>query len=181
MELEEAPSIAEQLLAPLGDRWRHARAVGHRAQEVNWILSDLDRRFLVAAAYLHDVGYAPSLRRTGLHQLDGAHYVRSLGQERLASLIAHHSESRFEVQLRGFRHELDLYDREESWTADALTYCDLTTGPLGQPMTLEERIAEVEQRYGQGDIVAALWQASPYLTAAVVRTQERLRQCFDDG
>lgn len=181
MELEEARSIAERLLAPLGDRWRHARAVGQLAQEVGRILSDLDRRFLVAAAYLHDVGYAPSLRRTGLHQLDGASYVRSLGQERLARLIAHHSESRFEVQLRGFGHELDLYEREESWTADALTYCDLTTGPLGQPMTLEERIAEVEQRYGQGDIVSALRRATPYLTAAVASTQERLRQCFDDG
>jgi hypothetical protein len=48
-------------------------------------------------------------------------------------------------------------------------------------MTLEERIAEVEQRYGQGDIVSALRRATPYLTAAVASTQERLRQCFDDG
>ena len=76
MELEEAPSIAERLLAPLGDRWRHARAVGQRAQEVARMLSERDRRFLVAAAYLHDVGYAPCLRRTGLHQLDGAYYIR---------------------------------------------------------------------------------------------------------
>jgi HD domain len=181
MELEEARSIAERLLAPLGDRWRHARAVGQRAQEVGRILSEPERRFLVAAAYLHDVGYAPALRRTGLHQLDGAHYVRSLGQERLASLIAHHSESRFEVQLRGFGDELGLYEREASWTTDALTYCDLTTGPLGQPMTLDERITEVEQRYGQGEIVTALRQATPYLAAAVARTQERLRRCFDDG
>jgi hypothetical protein len=181
MELEEASSIAERLLAPLGDRWRHARAVGQRAQEVSRILLEADRCFLVAAAYLHDIGYAPALRRTGLHQLDGAFYVRSLGHARLASLIAHHSESRFEVQLRGFQHELDLYEREASWTADALTYCDLTTGPLGQPMTLEERIAEVQQRYGQGDIVAALRQATPYLAAAVASTQERLRRCFDDG
>jgi HD superfamily phosphodiesterase len=181
MELEEAPSIAERLLAPLGDRWRHARAVGQRAQEVGSILSERDRRVLVAAAYLHDIGYAPALRRTGLHQLDGASYVRSLGQERLASLIAHHSESRFEVQLRGFGYELDLYEREASWTADALTYCDLTTGPLGQPMTLEERIAEVEQRYGQGEIVAALRQATPYLAAVVASTQERLQRCLDEG
>src|SRR4029453_18784466 len=114
------------------------------------LLLALSLVFVGAAPYLHYVGYTPSLRRTGLHQLDGARYVRSLGQERLASLIAHHSESRFEVQLRGFRHELDLYEREESWTADALTYCDLTTGPLGQPMTLEDGIAEVTQRYGQG-------------------------------
>jgi hypothetical protein len=130
------------------------------------MLSEPERRFLVAAAYLHDVGYAPSLRRTGLHQLDGAHYVRSLGQERLASLIAHYSESRFELQLRGFRHELDLYKRKKSWTADALTYCDLTTGPLGQPMTLEERIAEVEQRYGQGDIVGRVISRSTSAASA---------------
>jgi HD domain len=177
MRLEAwAAEEAERLLSPLGDRWKHVRAVGERAQSVAAILDPNDRPYLVAAAYLHDIGYAPELQRTGLHQLDGARYIRSCGSERLARLVAHHSEARFEVRLRGFGDELAAYEREESWVSDELTYCDLTTGPTGQRMTLEDRIAEVEQRYGEGEIVDALRQATPSLVDAVERTTDRLRQ-----
>jgi hypothetical protein len=177
MLLEEwAAAEAERLLSPLGDRWKHVRAVGDRAHAVGAILDQDDRRCLVAAAYLHDIGYAPGLQRTGLHQLDGAHYIRSLGAERLACLVAHHSEARFETGLRGFATELAAYECEQSWVSDALTYCDLTTGPTGLPTTFEDRVAEVEQRYGDGEIVDALRLATPYLVGAVERTKDRLRQ-----
>jgi HD domain len=177
MTLEEwAAGEAERLLSPLGDRWKHVRAVGERARGVAAILDREDRHYLVAAAYLHDIGYAPDLQRTGLHQLDGARYIQSLGADRLARLVAHHSEARFEIRLRGFATELTIYEREQSWVSDALTYCDLTTGPSGLPMTFEDRVAEVEQRYGEGEIVDALRQATPYLVGAVKRTKNRLRQ-----
>ena len=177
MILEDwAATEAERLLSPLGDRWSHVRAVGERAGDVGAILDQEDRHYLVAAAYLHDIGYTPDLQRTGLHQLDGARYLRSLGVERLACLVAHHSEARFEIRLRGFGEELAAYKREESWVSDALTYCDLTTGPTGRPMTFEDRVAEVEQRYGAGEIVDALRQATPYLLGAIERTEDRLRQ-----
>jgi HD domain len=177
MMLEDwAAAEAERLLSPLGDRWSHVRAVGERAGDVGAILDQEDRHYLVAAAYLHDIGYTPDLQRTGLHQLDGARYLRSLGAERLACLVAHHSEARFEIRLRGFGEELAAYKREESWVSDALTYCDLTTGPTGLPMTFEDRVAEVEQRYGEGEIVDALRQATPYLLGAIERTEDRLRQ-----
>jgi hypothetical protein len=177
MMLEEwAAAEAERLLSPLGARWDHVRAVGQCAREVGVVLNQEDRRYLVAAAYLHDIGYAPEVQRTGLHQLDGARYIRSLGAERLARLVAHHSEARFEIRLRGFGEELTSYKREESWVSDALTYCDLTTGPTGLPMTFENRVAEVKQRYGDGEIVDALRQATPYLLGAIERTEDRLRQ-----
>jgi hypothetical protein len=177
MMLEDwAAAEAERLLSPVGDRWKHVRAVGECAREVSAVLDQEDRPYLVAAAYLHDIGYVPDLQRTGLHQLDGARYIRSLGTERLACLVAHHSEARFEIRLRGFSDELAAYKREESWVSDALTYCDLTTGPTGLPMTFEDRVAEVEQRYGEGEIVDALRQATPYLLDAIERTEDRLRQ-----
>ncbi len=168
--------IAERMLAPVGDRWKHVQGVANRAMEIATVLDKADRSYLIAAAYLHDIGYAPPLRRTGLHQLDGALYVSRLGDTRLTALVAHHSEARFEIRLRGFGNELAAYDREGSSTADALTYCDLTTGPVGQAMTLDERISEVVQRYGEGEITAALRLARPYLEAAVGRTIERLRE-----
>jgi hypothetical protein len=177
MTLEEwAASEAGRLLSPLGARWNHVRAVGECAREVSAVLDQEDRPYLVAAAYVHDIGYAPDLQRTGLHQLDGARYLRSLGAERLARLVAHHSEARFEIRLRGFAAELATYEREQSRVSDALTYCDLTTGPTGLPMTFEDRVAEVEQRYGDGEIVEALRQATPYLLGAIERTEDRLRQ-----
>ena len=43
-------------------------------------------------------------------------------------------------------------------------------------MELEDRIAEVEQRYGEGEIVDALRQATPFLVDAVERTKDRLRR-----
>jgi hypothetical protein len=171
-----AAGEAERLLSPLGDRWKHVRAVGERARGLAAILDHEDRDYLMAAAYLHDIGYAPDLQRTGLHQLDGARYLRSLGAERLACLVAYHSEAQFEIRLRRFGKELAAYKREESWVSDALTYCDLTTGPTGLPMAFEDRVAEVEQRYGEGEIVDALRQATPHLLGAIERTEDRLWQ-----
>jgi HD superfamily phosphodiesterase len=177
-----AAGEAKRLLSPLGDRWKHVRAVGECARSVAPILDPEDGHYLVAAAYLHDIGYAPELQRTGLHQLDGARHIWSLGAERLAHLVAHHSEARFEIRLRGFGEELAAYEREESWVSDALTYCDLTTGPTGLRMTVEDRIAEVEKRYGKGEIVDALREATPFLVGAVQRTEGRLRRhCAQQG
>ena len=56
---------------------------------------------LIAAAYLHDIGYAPELEDTGFHPLDGARWLRAQGQERLACLVAHHSGAWFEAEARG--------------------------------------------------------------------------------
>lgn len=163
------------LLSDCPDRLKHVLGVVSKASWVGGILVGTDCEHLLAAAWLHDVGYASALRRTGLHQLDGAAFVRRQGYERLAALVAHHSEARFEVYLRGHGIDLGQYPREESWTSDALTYCDVTTGVRGDPVSFEDRVSEVEQRYGQGKIVDALSQARPSLQRAVERTQERLR------
>jgi hypothetical protein len=67
-----AADHAAELLSPLGDRWVHVQGVVRQAHRVAAILPSEDREVLVAAAYVHDVGYAPSVARTGLHALDGA-------------------------------------------------------------------------------------------------------------
>jgi hypothetical protein len=134
------------------------------------------RSHLVAAAHLHDIGYAPALHVTGLHQLDGALYVRSLGHERLAGPVAHHSEARFELELRGYASALDDYPCEDSSVSAALVYCDLKTGPMGSPMTLDERLSDVYERYGPESLVSeALRRATPHLRAAVDATGTLLR------
>jgi hypothetical protein len=173
----DLPTWAEQQaaehLTDLGDRWLHTRGVAVQAQGVSVALDPEDRPYLVAAGWLHDVGYSPALKQTGLHQLDGAAWLRPVNW-RLACLVAHHSAARFELTLRGWGDDLAQYPREQSPVADALAFCDLTTGPNGQSMTLDERITEVEQRYGAGDIVDALRQAQPHLAAAIARTRQLL-------
>jgi HD domain len=172
-----AAEQAASLLAPLNDRWLHVQGVVEQARCVSGILDEENRSYLIAAAYLHDIGYAPPLKKTGFHPLDGARFLRSLGYERLACLVAHHSEAGFEAALRGYTHELDAFPRERSATTDALTYCDVTTGPLGEHMTFKERARDISARYGEADLVTqAFHQATPYLSLAVVRTKLRLRK-----
>jgi hypothetical protein len=161
---------------PLGDWWAHSEAVGRRARRLVGAFTREDGVQLVAAAYLHDVGYAPHLRQTGCHALDGARYLRSLGHERLARLVAHHAEARFEAQLRGLDRELEGFPREPSAVADALTYCDMTVGSAGEPMTLHERAVDIAQRYGDEHAATrSLAWSMPYLSLALARTERRLR------
>jgi hypothetical protein len=92
------------------------------------------------AAYLHDLGYAPSLALTGLHALDGARHLRAIGHERLAGLVAYHSGARGEADLRGLTAELADFEDAASATSMALTYCDMTIGAGGEVVTLAERV-----------------------------------------
>ena len=173
--INQAARCAENFLSPLGKRWLHVQGVAQRAHQISKALDPDDATYLVAAAYLHDIGYAPALKRTGFHPLDGASYLRSWGDDRLASLVAYHSEAYVEARLRGLEHALKAFSREYSVVADALTYCDQTIGPTGKIVSLDERVTEVFHRYGEADIVAqALRQALPSLTLTVERMRSWL-------
>jgi hypothetical protein len=143
-----AATTAEQYLSPLGRRWTHVRAVAERARQVAAALPMDDADLLVPAAYLHDVGYAPALATERFHPLDGGRFVRAAGHERLACLVAHHSGARREAVLRGYSDYSSEFTYENTLLAQALTYCDMTRGPAGQPVTVRERVAEIVERYG---------------------------------
>ena len=172
-----ACECATKLLSPLGKRWLHVQEVVERARWVGQMFDKEERDVLLAAAYLHDIGYAPTLKQTGFHPLDGAYYLRSQGCERLASLVAYHSGAQFEAALRGLDEQLHQFSRERSPVADALTYCDMTTGPTGVHLSYKERLDDIFNRYGPEEIVVkAIQQAKPTLSLAVARTQKRLRR-----
>lgn len=141
---------AENLLSPLGDRWLHVRQVARQAGRVEFAVPEQDRDLLIAAAYLHDIGYAPTLAKTGFHPLDGARWIRDNGLDmRLARLVAHHSCAIFEARIRGLESALlSEFEPEASAVNDALVYCDMTTGPTGRTVNLDERVAEILNRYG---------------------------------
>lgn len=64
--LEAASGLAHDLLAEtLPHRWMHVQRVADKASEVSSVLAAPDRQILVAAAWLHDIGYAPALNPPG--------------------------------------------------------------------------------------------------------------------
>lgn len=156
--VEELPAwaarVAASLLGPLGDRWWHTVTAARHAEHIAGALPDVERPLLLAAAWLHDIGYHPALAATGLHHLDGALTLDGLVPPRLVGLIAHHGAGDAEAELRRTSIALDCFPGEASLLADALDYCDLTAGPDGRPMRPEERIEEVLARYGEGHVVA---------------------------
>lgn len=138
----------------------------------------LHEDLLASAAWLHDVGYSPELLDTGFHPVDGARHLRRLGvDERVVSLVAHHSFSSTEAEIRGLEDAVSadfpiwdpVYD-------DALCYCDMTTGPAGEDVSPSERLEEIQERYGPGHVVTEWAERSrPEILAAVARTEERMR------
>jgi hypothetical protein len=178
MVVDEARRLAErELAAAMPRRWGHVQAVAQRAAEIA-SAADVDGVELTAAAWLHDIGYAPPLVATGFHPLDGARYLRRLGTvpERVLCLVAHHSCAVIEAEERRLAGELvSEFHREESPTADALWYADMTTGPDGQRFEVVERLAEIRSRYGAGHVVSRfIDRAEGQIVAAVGRTQARL-------
>lgn len=172
-----AENHAGGLLSPGGRRWRHARAVADKARQLTIGLAPEDTDVLVAAAYLHDVGYAPELTLTGFHPLDGARHLRGLGHVRLAGLVAHHTQGWHEAKLRGLQAALAEYDDEDSLVSAALAYCDLTTGPRGQGMTPAQRLLDVEARYGKvSPVTGGLRAAWPELMGAVREVEALQKQ-----
>ena len=63
------------------------------------------------------------------------------------------------------------FEREDSPTYDALVFCDLTTGPNGEPLTYRARMDEVKQRYGPvHEVTRALEVARDDLAGCCERT-----------
>lgn len=170
-----AEELAHELLAPLGNRWRHTAGVAARAAELAPRLG-VDRDVLVAAAWLHDIGYADVTRVTGFHPLDGARHLDRLSWPApILGLVAHHSGARFVAAARGLAAELAAYPDAEGEISDALTYADQTVGPDGTRVTTTQRYAEMLRRHGP-----ASWNCvvdpvrRPHLQALAARVEHRL-------
>lgn len=166
----------KRLRKQLPRRWAHVRGVGERARNAASLFSAEEAKLLVAAALLHDVGYAPEIAFTGFHPLDGARYLQKLDvPARLGALVAHHTCAYREAELRGLSAELAEWTDEETPLRDALWWADMTTTPDGEPTDVDSRVAEIQRRYGSGDVVTLfIEQARGELVAAVERTESRL-------
>jgi putative nucleotidyltransferase with HDIG domain len=172
-----AQALLTELFEPGADRLAHSIGVGRRAEHVARALGRPD--LLVSAAYLHDIGYAVAARDTGLHQLDGARYLRTLGAPAaLTALVAHHTAATVEAAERG----LDTVLRREfpapsGELLDLLTYCDMTTSARGETVTVDERFDRIYDRYPPGHLVSrSMRHAEPWLRRTVTGIERRLER-----
>jgi len=140
----EAQSLARHLLGHDPRRLRHvagtARAAGFVAAHVTEVHEDV----ILAAAWLHDIGHAGHLVRSGFHPLDGALYLREAGwDEDVVGLVAHHSHSRVVADHLGIGSELALFEAVDSLDADTLTFADVIAGSNGQGVSASKGLAQI--------------------------------------
>lgn len=154
-------------------RWSHVQSVAAEARRIAHAVDDGE--LLITAAVLHDIGYSPDLAITEFHPLDGARFLQSHGAPaRLSALVARHSCAIKEAELRGCAADVAEFPDEETPLRDALWYCDMVTGPDGQRLAVDDRLAEIRNRYGPESLVGRFLDvAQPELVASVERTIAR--------
>jgi hypothetical protein len=170
-----ASEIARDLLeAPMPRRWAHTQGVARKARTLAPILGE-DADLTEAAAWLHDIGYSPKIAGTGFHPLDGARHLRDVehADALLCRLVAGHSCAIIEAEQRGLADELAAeFPPASKVLSEALTYCDMTTAPDGEPVSVGDRLSEIRQRYGPIDLVTRFIQlAEPHIVRAVRNVQ----------
>jgi hypothetical protein len=179
VDAQAAREAAFQMLGHTGDRWLHSQAAAAAATRAATTVVEEDRGLLIAAAWVHDVGYHHPDPPTGFHPLDGALWLLDAGwPRRLAALVAHHSAARYAAAARGLIDQLNEFPREDGPVSDALTYADLTSGPDGRPMTLERRLADIQRRHAADPvhICEARRARTPHLIGAYYRVVNRMDQ-----
>ena len=169
-----AVDLARQYLGDMEPRWTHVRVVGSRAEELCRD-SELPED-LAAAAWLHDLGYAQLLATTGFHPLDGARFLRSIGTNDLVtSLVAYHSGAAYEAEERGLVAELSDFTPPPGELLDTLVLLDMTTGPTGERVSVDERVADILSRYRPSDpVFRAISRSGQFLRESAARAAQEL-------
>lgn len=157
-------------------RLLHLATVAARAEALSSTVPKPKVDALVASAWLHDIGYAPALRRTDFHPLDGALFLRREGWPKaVCDLVAHHSGSRFVARILGLDAQLNEFEFVEDPLSDVLTVADNTTALDGSMVGLTERLQEKSLRHGPDSPAArANPERDDYIRAAAARVRHRL-------
>lgn len=145
----EASAVATEVLAGVGTRLAHSRAVAGQASVVSPVLDAPWSSALLDAAWLHDVGYSPSVTATGFHPLDGARWLRAHDwRTEVCRLVAWHTRAGTEATLRHLGAELAAeFPAPPDVAQAALAWADLTSSPVGACCLATDRVADILSRY----------------------------------
>jgi putative nucleotidyltransferase with HDIG domain len=183
MDSEPAHQLAERLLADaLPERWAHVQAVAATAHRLTTRITQKAEASVVAA-WLHDIGYAPTVAATGFHPLDGARFLRGRGwPDKVCTLVANHTDAMRQAIELGLADALrEEFPDEPGIDRDILWAADASTGPSGRPVTIHERVNEVQTRYGPDHLVTrCMHESQPLLQAAADRV-DSLINARDSG
>ena len=171
-----ARSLAERHLVDVPRRWAHVKGVAAGATAVAPALDPEHAESIVAAAWLHDIGYATDLAVSGFHPVDGARFAMDVGMPDLVvSLIAFHTGAEFEALQRGLLVELHEFAAPPVDILDVVTFADMTTSLSGESIAATDRVAEILTRYEPDTVVYnAVSRSAPQLLGAVQRVNARL-------
>lgn len=164
------PALITRARAVVADVLRDEPDLSSHSQRSARKAAELSQRFpasrlteVVSAAWLHDIGYAARLRRTGFHPLDGALYLMSLDwPERIVRLVAHHSLASVEAPFYGVGHHLSVIEPVMGVDADILISADLQSGP-GEPVpTVAQRLERMRTADDRLGLIPADIRAARY-------------------
>jgi hypothetical protein len=95
----------------------------------------------------------------------------------LCRLVAHHSCAVIEAEERDLADVLRReFESPPQPLADALTFCDMTTSPDGEPVNVDRRLAEILHRYGSEHLVSrSIRRATPMILRAVGEVEATAR------
>ena len=165
-----ARALAGEHLAGMGRRWAHVQGVGCYADALaaDGLVNDV----IVMAAWLHDIGYAPSVAVTGFHPLDGARFLAvNCWPDEVVALVWHHTGAVFEAEERGLLNELAQLPVPKREDLDVVTTLDLMTSPDGDRIDPADRIAEILMRYpADSEVHRAVSRSRASLLAAAARS-----------
>ena len=184
VDVEAAREYAASLVGDGTARWEHIQTAATAATEPARLLDRTEGDLLIAAAWVHDIGYHHPDPPTGFRPLDGAELLLDAGWPmRLASLVAHHSEARFMAAARGLLRRLNEFPREQGPVCDGLVFADMTSASDGRRITILERLPDIRRRHA-GD--AILWARArdlrePHLLLAAARVDARLHNSGAPG
>ena len=146
------------------DRYQHILGVVVLVEQITNHLPKETRELSILCAYLHDIGYSPSIKNQfqleeppvsffQFHPIDGYHWILMNKLPEVCAYVAkYHTFSEQECKL-GHKLLYLSYERgekneEHQWYIDLITYADLRTSPKGERVTPMERIEEIGQRRG---------------------------------
>jgi hypothetical protein len=118
--------------------WDRSQRAAHQASLAVDALGRPRGEMIIAAAWLHAVGEAPTARSTGFVPVDGAVNLLAQGwPSPIVSLVAHQGQARLIAPAFDAIEELALFERIQGWPSDILDYSIVMGMPEDSPSDAE--------------------------------------------
>jgi hypothetical protein len=144
--------ILEDLFAGLGPRLAHMRDAGAVAGDLasSLALSPDRAGLLTRSALLHDIGYAPALRRFSFHALDGALFLAGQGEHPwvVEGVLRHSLADRKAPSIPGVAEEYAARPvlAEANWLVRLVTVADWRSAGIGGRVSFGQRLQDILRR-----------------------------------